>query len=105
VRILFDQGTPVPLRSSFRGHEVVTAFEMGWSEISNGELLAKAEERFDLLLTTDKQLRYQQNFAGRAIAILVLPHASWIMLQPHADRIASAATVMQPGSYSELRLD
>ena len=78
---------------------------MGWSEISNGELLAKAEERFDLLLTTDKQLRYQQNFTGRAIAILVLPHASWIKLQPHADKIASAATAMQPGSYSELKLD
>jgi hypothetical protein len=56
VRILFDQGTPVPLRSYLRGHDVITAFEMGWSEFSNGELLAKAEERFDLLLTTDKHL-------------------------------------------------
>jgi hypothetical protein len=105
VRILFDQGTPVPLRSFFHGHDVATAFEMGWSEISNGELLAKAEERFDLLLTTDKQLRHQQTLAGRSIAILVLPHASWIKLQPHADRIVAAATAMQPGSYSELKLD
>lgn len=78
---------------------------MGWSDISNGELLAKTEERFDPQLTTDKQLRYQQNLAGRAIAILVLPHASWIKLQPHADRIVSAATAMQPGVYSELHLD
>ena len=78
---------------------------MGWSDISNGELLAKAEERFDLLLTTDKQLRYQQNLADRVIAILVLPHASWIKLQPLLDRIVSAATAMQPGSYSELKLD
>jgi hypothetical protein len=105
VRILFDQGTPVPLRSFFHGHDVVTAFEMGWSEISNGELLAKAEERFDLLLTTDKQLRHQQKLAGRSLAILILPHASWIKLQPHADRIVLAATAMQPGVYSELHLD
>jgi hypothetical protein len=88
-----------------RAHDVATAFEMGWSEISNGELLAKAEEHFDLLLTTDKQLRHQQNLAGRSLAILVLPHASWIKLQPHADKIAAAATAMQPGIYSELDLD
>ena len=53
MRVLFDQGTPAPLRDFLRGHEVVTAFEMGWSELSNGELLAKAEEQFDLIVTTD----------------------------------------------------
>jgi hypothetical protein len=105
VRILFDQGTPVPLRSYLREHDVATAFEMGWSEISNGELLAKAEEHFEVLVTTDKQLRHQQKLAGRSLAILVLPHASWIKLQPHADKIAAAAMAMQPGTYTELHLD
>jgi hypothetical protein len=104
VRVLFDQGTPVPLRRFLSGHEVVTAFEAGWSEISNGELLAKAEEQFDVLVTTDKQLRYQQNLTGRAMAILVLPYASWIKLQPHAETIASAIDALQPGNYVELEL-
>ena len=105
MRVLFDQGTPVPLRSYLHEHDVATAFEMGWSEISNGELLAKAKERFDLLLTTDKQLRHQQKLAGRSLAILVLPHASWIKLKPYAAKIAAAAAAMQPGFYSELHLD
>jgi hypothetical protein len=64
------------LRGFLIGHEVVTAFEAGWSEISNGDLLEKAETEFDVLVTTDKQLKYQQDLANRRIAILVLPYAS-----------------------------
>jgi hypothetical protein len=105
VRVLFDQGTPVPLRKHFAGHDVVTAFEAGWSEVSNGELLAKAEEQFDVLVTTDKQLRYQQNLSGRRIAIVVLPHASWLKLERHAAKIAAAVLAVGPGSYVELQLD
>ena len=105
MRVLFDQGTPVPLRSFLIGHEVVTAFELGWSEISNGDLLEKAEGEFDLLVTTDKQLQYQQNLASRRLAILVLPYASWIKLRTHAGKIAIAVKAMQPGSYVELRFD
>lgn len=105
MRILFDQGTPVPLRDFLIGHEVVTAFELGWSEISNGDLLEKAEGEFDLLVTTDKQLQYQQNLSSRRLAILVLPYASWIKLRKHAEKIASAITAMHPGSYEELRLE
>lgn len=104
MRVLFDQGTPAPLRRALSGHEVVTAFEAGWSEISNGEPLAKAEEQFDVLVTTDKQLRYQQNLTGRSTAILVLPYASWIKLQPHAPTIASAINALTPSSYVELEL-
>lgn len=105
MRVLFDQGTPVPLRGSLIGHEVVTAFEVGWSEVSNGDLLGKADKEFDVLVTTDKQLQYQQNLAGRRIAILVLPYGSWIKLRAHTEKIASAVATMQPGSYVELRLD
>ena len=94
----------MPLREFLSGHEVVTAFEAGWSEISNGELLAKAEEHFDVLVTTDKQLRYQQNLTGRTIAILVLPFASWIKLRPHAPTIASVVDALTPGRYVELEL-
>lgn len=61
MRILFDQGTPVPLRHSLTKHSVATAFEMGWSQLENGELLAMTEGKFDVLVTTDQNLRYQQN--------------------------------------------
>lgn len=105
MRVLFDQGTPVPLRDFLIGHQVVTAFEVGWAEISNGDLLENADKEFDVLVTTDKQLQYQQNLVGRRIAILVLPHASWIKLQTRAEKIAAAVAMMQPGGYVELRLD
>jgi hypothetical protein len=71
MRILFDQGTPVPLRQHLTGHLVDTAFEGGWSTLRNGELLDGAEhERYDLLITTDQSLRYQQHLAARALASL-----------------------------------
>ena len=68
MKILFDHGTPVPLRRSLPGHEVSTAYEMGWAELPNGDLLAAAEKDFQALITTDKNLRYQQNLAGGATA-------------------------------------
>ena len=70
MRILFDQGTPVPLRAIFTTHQISTAFEMGWANLENGDLLRAAEDQFDLFITTDQNLRYQQNLAGRRLAIL-----------------------------------
>lgn len=77
MRILFDQGTPVPLRKTLAAHSVSAAFEMGWAELENGALLAAAEKVFNAFITTDKNLRYQQNLSGRQLAILVLPTTSW----------------------------
>jgi hypothetical protein len=76
VRILFDQGTPVPLRNYLGEHKVVTATEMGWSRFSDGQVLDAAEKQFDLLITTDQALRTQQNLSGRKLAVLILPFAS-----------------------------
>jgi len=104
MRVLFDQGTPVPLRTHLAGHDVVTAFDAGWAELSNGELLDAAEAQFDVLVTTDKQLGYQQNLTGRRIAIVVLPHASWPKLEPSAAEIAAAVAATHPGSYTEIDL-
>jgi len=74
MRILFDQGTPAPLRNALTPHIVETAYEKGWSNLSNGDLLNAAENNlFDLFVTTDQNLRYQQNLSGRKLAILVLP--------------------------------
>ena len=70
--ILFDQGTPVGIRNSLPEHVVKTAYEQGWSTLLNGDLLSAAErEGFQVLLTADKNLPYQQNLAGRKIAIVV----------------------------------
>ena len=103
MRILFDQGTPVPLRRQLSGHTVSTAFEMGWSDLSNGDLLAKAESLFDLMLTTDQNLRYQQNLTGRKLAIVVMPTTNWPEIQKHASEVASAVSNTKPGAYLELR--
>ena len=73
MRILFDHGTPSGIARSLAGHEVTEAIERGWDRISNGELLTRAEAAgFELLLTTDKKIRYQQNLKGRNIAIVGL---------------------------------
>jgi hypothetical protein len=69
MRILFDQGTPIPLKHHLPGHEIQSAFELGWSKLTNGELLAAAEGRFDVFVTTDRNLRYQQSLTGRKLAI------------------------------------
>lgn len=102
MRILFDQGTPVPLRRLLIGHEVSTAFEMGWSELDNGSLLAAAEALFDAFVTTDQSLRYQQTLSGRRIGIVVLPTTSWPRIQKQSGRIVEALEVLQAGDYVDL---
>jgi len=82
MRVLFDQGTPAPLCHALAPHEVSTAFELGWSNLENGDLLREAEGRFEVFVTTDQNLRYQQNLGGRQLAILVLPTTNWLERRP-----------------------
>ena len=103
MNIVFDQGTPAPLRNALSDHSVSTAFELGWSSLENGDLLQQAEGRFDLLVTTDQNLRYQQNLTGRKLAILVLPTTSWPEIKNHETEVAAAVKVITPGEYRELR--
>jgi hypothetical protein len=105
MRIIFDQATPVPISSYLEGHTVRTAARQGWDKFKNGELLAAAEAAgFDLLLTTDKNIRYQQNLAGRKIAIMVLGQQQWPQLRPHIQRVIEAVNAATPGSYVELAI-
>ncbi len=105
MRILFDHGTPSGIARSLAGHEVTEAIERGWDRISNGELLTAAEAAgFELLLTTDKNIRYQQNLKGRKIAIVVLGNSAWRMVRIHLDRIAVAVNEVTPGSYVEVEI-
>ena len=105
MRGLFDQATPVPIRRYLEGHEVCTAAQQGWATLKNGELLAVAEaDGFDVLLTTDKNMRYQQNLAGRKIAVVVLGMQQWPDLRPHVQRIVEAINATVPGTYSEIEV-
>jgi hypothetical protein len=99
--ILFDQGTPLPIRRSLQGHIVKTAREQGWSTLVNGELLRRAEESgFDLLLTTDKNLPYQQNLTERKIAIVALGRNRWRLVKARLADIVAAVNAATPGSYT-----
>jgi hypothetical protein len=76
---------------------------LGWSTLGNGELLAAAERTFELLITTDRNLRYQQRLSERRLAILVLPTTSWPRIEPYTEDIAREITTMAPGEYRELQ--
>ena len=105
MRILFDQGTPAPLRKVLLGHQVTTAFELGWSTLRNGELLTAAEnERFAIFLTTDRNLQYQQNLASRRIAIVVLSTTSWPRIRQAAELVQSALDSCAQGAFVELMI-
>jgi hypothetical protein len=105
MRILFDQATPVPIRPYLEGHTVRTAAQEGWDRLKNGDLLAAAgEAEFDILLTTDKNIRYQQNLAGRKIAIVVLGQQQWPRLRPHIKRVIEAVNAATPGSFAEVEI-
>ena len=104
MRILFDQGTPLPLKEHLPTHLVSTTFELGWSNLKNGELLLVAEGSFDLFITTDQQIRYQQNLAGRQLAILVLLSTSWPKIRTRVSQINEAVEKIRPGEYVELHI-
>ncbi len=105
MRILFDQATPVPIRGYLGGHEVRTAAQEGWDRLRNGDLLAAAESAgFEVFLTTDKNIRYQQTLEGRRIAIVVLGVQQWPALQPFVDRVVEAVERATPGGYVEVEI-
>ncbi|MGA2146604.1 MAG: hypothetical protein ABSH49_16750 [Bryobacteraceae bacterium] len=101
--ILLDHSSPAPLRYALRGHEVVEAVERGWERLVDGVLLDAAEAAgFELFVTADKNIRYQQNLTGRKIAIVVLGNAQWPILRRHVERVVAAVNAATPGSYAEV---
>lgn len=102
MKILFDQGTPVPLRTYLSEHAVDTAYEQGWSDLQNGDLLQVAEnDAYDVFVTTDQNLKYQQNLADRRLAILVLLTTSWPIIKPHSTEICRVIERLVVGEYKE----
>jgi hypothetical protein len=99
--VLFDQGTPVPMRPFLVGHTVETAAQRGWDKLKNGELLEAAEQSgFEVLVTPDKNIRYQQNLVLRRIALVVLGNPQWPVLRRHVEHVVIAVGAAQPGSYT-----
>jgi predicted nuclease of predicted toxin-antitoxin system len=104
MKIFFDQGTPVPLRHGLKGHTVSTAYELGWNELDNGKLLKAAEVEFDVFVTTDKNLRHQQQLTGRHLAIVVLPTTNWPQLRVHEAEIVAMIDTLRPGDVVEMKI-
>ena len=104
--VLFDHGTPKGLIRALPGHTVYTAQAKGWDTLSNGAFLEAAEDAgFEMLLTTDRRIRYQQNLPVRHIALVVLTGSTkWGRVKQHADRIAATVAAATPGSYSEVAI-
>jgi hypothetical protein len=87
------------------GHTVVEARERGWDKVSNGDLLNAAEAAgFQVLLTTDKNIQYQQNLAGRKISVLVLANSQWPVVRLHLGSIVTAVNAAKPGGYTEVEI-
>ena len=106
MRVLFDQGTPVPLRQALQEqHEVSTAYELGWSTLTNGELIERAERAgYDVLVTTDSNLRHHQNLANFRLAFVVLVTTSWPRIQRATESILVAVNAARSGSYIEIEI-
>ncbi len=105
MKILFDQGTPVPLRHHLPDHTIATAYELGWQRLENGDLIATAEsDGFEIIVTTDQNLRYQQNLTDRTISIVVLTSTSWPRIRKNMSAILSALDNLEPSSYVEVKI-
>ena len=101
--ILFDNGTPRGLARFLIGHCVEEARARGWEELANGKLLDAAEQAgFEVMVTTDKNIRFQQKSKARKIALVVLGHSQWPMVKLVTEKIVAAVNAAQPGSYAEV---
>ena len=103
--ILFDHGTPRGIARFLPGHTVTRARERGWETLSNGDLLAEAERAgFEVFVTADKNIQYQQNLTGRKIAVVVLSTPQWPLVRLHTEKVAAAVNAATPGSYAEVHV-
>ena len=103
--ILLDNSVPRPIARHLQGHVVIECRERQWDQLSNGELLAVAEAAdFEVLLTTEKNIRYQQNLRNRKIAIVVLGQGLWRLIKPMIPQLVAAVNAAAPGSYTEVEI-
>lgn len=105
MRVLFDNGTPRGVAAALPAHSVEEARSCGWDTLTNGELLDAAEAAgFDVLVTTDRNIRHQQNLTGRRIAIVILAGGRWTLIKNRLPEIAAAVAASTPGSVVEVEI-
>ena len=104
IRILLDQNAPLGLRRLLTGHDVVTAARQGWSTIQNGDLIRAAEEAgFAVLITCDRNIRYQQNLLGRQLELIELTTNQWATIRDNIADVLAVIETASPGSYATVR--
>jgi hypothetical protein len=105
MRVLLDECVPRALRRELAGHDVKTVGESGWPGVDNGELLQLAAQEFDVLLTVDRNLEYQQNFSGLKLAVVVIeaPSNDVAVLRPLMAAVREAISKAQPGVVTRVR--
>jgi hypothetical protein len=106
LRILFDKNVPVGVRRFLLKHQVRTFVEMQWADqLENGELLKMAEQSgFDVMVTSDQNIRYQQNLVGRKLALVVLGSNIWPVVRDHGAEITGKVDAATPGSYDFIEM-
>jgi hypothetical protein len=103
MKIILDESVPQKLRLLIEGHTVVTVAFHGWSGLKNGALLTTAEEAgYELFITADQEIRYQQNLTGRKMAVLVLSTNNWDYVKAAIAKIVAAIDSVTPSSYTEV---
>jgi hypothetical protein len=105
LRVLFDKNVPYSLRRHLIGYQVQTADDEGWGQISNGELIGCAEKAgYQIILTCDQNIQYQQNMARRKISMVVLGSNIWPSIQPRIAEIMAALKRVSPGSFEFIEI-
>lgn len=105
MKILFDHGTPAPLRHHLPEHSVDRSAERGWELLENGELIHRAEQDgYRVIVTTDQNMRHQQNLAGRRLGIVVLMATAWPRIRHRIEAIRAAVAEVHPGHVREVSI-
>ena len=105
MKILFDHGTPAALRRHLREHSVSRSAERGWERMENGELIRNAEaEGYEVIVTTDQNMRHQQNLTGRGLGIVVLMATAWPRIRHRVEEIRAPIAEVRPGQVKEVSI-
>ena len=104
MNVLLDECTPHVLKKLLTGFDVTTVQDLGWAGITNGALLQLAEGNFDVLITSDQNLKYQQNLTGKQLAIIQLPTNQVPLIIKLVPAITEVLNTIKPGELIEIPL-